>query len=124
MFRLLGLPTKYWSDRVNSVDPGELYQLADNRIPEMLKTIRAVVPISLFSNIHLGNVLPALGIDPGLFTHIMNAGMVKEPKPALEDFYKMIELSRLPPNEILYIGDHVAKDVYPAKQVGIQAGLV
>lgn len=59
-----------------------------------------------------------------LFTHVISAGMIKEPKPALDGYYKMIEFSVLPPNEILYIGDDVGKDVLPAKQVGILTGLM
>jgi FMN phosphatase YigB (HAD superfamily) len=36
----------------------------------------------------------------------------------------MIELSKIPAQEILYIGDDVGKDVKPAKQVGVKAGLM
>jgi FMN phosphatase YigB (HAD superfamily) len=124
IFRSLGLPGNYWSDKINSVDPSELYKLADESIPEILKKLKEIVPISIFSNIKLGKVLADLGIDTEWFQHILSAGMVKEPKPALDGFYKMIELSQLPPNEILYIGDHVGKDIIPAKKVGIQAGLM
>jgi len=124
IFRSLGLSSNYWSERVNSIDPSELYQLADSAIPEVLGKIRKLVPISLFSNIQLGKILTALNLNPTWFTHVISAGMVKEPKPALDGFYKMIELSGLPAKEILYIGDDVEKDVRPAKQVGIRAGLV
>lgn len=50
--------------------------------------------------------------------------MLTEPKPALEGFYKMVELSNVPAAEILYIGDDIGKDIRPAKQVGVQAGLM
>lgn len=124
IFHSLGKPSGYWSEKVNSVNPKELYQLADNDIPEVLKELKALVPISLFSNIELTRVLPTLGIPVEWFTHILNARMVKQPKPALDGFYKMIELSRLSANEILYIGDHVEKDILPAKSVGLLAGLM
>ena len=68
--------------------------------------------------------MPALGIKLSWFVHILSASMLKEPKPALEGFYKMIELTGLPADEILYIGDHVEKDVRPAKRVGMRAGIV
>src|SRR3989338_6708851 len=59
-----------------------------------------------------------------LFTHLISASEIDAPKPALEGFYKMIELSKLPAEEILYIGDHLEKDVIPAKKVGIKSGVV
>lgn len=124
IFRSLGQTSNFWSERVNSVEPAELYELADKNLPEFLKKLKNFVPISLFSNIQLGKILAALNINPEWFTHIISAGMVKEPKPALDGFYKIIELSGVPAQEILYIGDDVGKDVRPAKQVGIQAGLV
>lgn len=123
-FRSLGKSANFWSERIHSVDPKELYTLADPSVPDILQTLKARLPISIFSNIQLEKILPALGIEPSLFTHILSAGMVKEPKPALDGFYKMIELSQLPPAEILYIGDHVEKDVRPAKRVGIKSGIL
>ena len=69
-------------------------------------------------------MLPSLGIDVSFFTHIISSGMFKKPKPALDGFYKLVELSKLPAKEILYIGDSVGKDILPAKQVGIKTGLM
>lgn len=124
LFRSLGAPSNYWSERIASADPKELYGLFDDRIPEMLKDLSSSLPVSIFSNIQLDRVLPALGIDVKIFSHILSATMVKEPKPALDGYYKMIELSGIAPENILYIGDDVDKDVVPAKKVGIQAGLL
>lgn len=124
LFSSLGLSSKRWSEIINSVPPEELYILAAEKIPSILQEVKLHVPISIFSNIQLKSVLPALGIDPSWFTHTISAGMVEHPKPALDGFYKMIDLSGIPAENILYIGDHVGKDVLPAKQVGIQAGIV
>lgn len=124
IFYSLGKPAGFWSDRVNSVPPSELYRLADPNIPEVLKKIKSLAPISIFSNIKLNNILPAVGINFEWFTHVISGGMVKDPKPALEGFYKIIELSQLPANQILYIGDNIGKDVLPAKKVGLKTGLM
>ena len=124
IFHSLGLSARHWSDQVNSIPPEELYSLAAENIPAILKKLKSIIPISLFSNIKLGSVLPALGIQPAWFTNIVSGEMIKNPKPALDGFYKIIELSHLPPEEILYVGDHVGKDVLPAKKVGIKAGLM
>lgn len=124
VFCSLGLPGSYWLERIASVAPEELYRLADLNIPKGLSEIGKLIPISLFTNVKPGPILQALGIDRSIFRHIVEGGMVKAPKPALEGFYKMIDLTGLPAKEILYIGDDVEKDIRPAKTVGIQAGIV
>lgn len=124
IFRSLGKSPNFWSEQINSIDPSQLYELADPNIPTVLKQIKKIVPISVFSNIQLERILPSLKINPSWFTHVLSAGIVKEPKPALDGFYKMIELSGIPAQEILYIGDDVGKDVIPAKKVGIKSGLM
>ena len=83
-----------------------------------------LIPISIFSNIKLDKIIPALNVDPKLFSYILSASTVGASKPALKGFYKMIELSALQPEEILYIGDDVGKDVIPAKTVGIKTAVV
>lgn len=124
VFRLLGLPANYWSLRMNSVPPNKLYKLADPVIPEVLKKLKNIVPISYFSNIDPTKILPALGVDNNNFTYIIKAGMVREPKPALEGFKKIVEMTHIPVNQILFIGDSLIKDIRPAKQVGLQTGLI
>src|SRR3989338_3462447 len=106
-FCSLGMLADYWSNQVNSVNPRELYCLVDNNIPDVLSKLKDIVPISIFSNINIDKILPALDIDSNLFTHILSGRMVKAPKPSLNGFYKIIELSNLKPEEILYIGDHI-----------------
>jgi len=124
IFRSLGQPASFWSERVNAVEPSELYEMAAKNIPEVLEKLKGIVPISIFSNIQLEKLLGPLGIRSEWFSNILSAAMIKEPKPALDGFYKMVELSEVPAGEILYIGDDVGKDVRPAKQVGIQSGLM
>ena len=124
VFHCLGKPAGFWSEQISFIDPLEIYRLAEPSIPRILGKIRQVVPVSIFSNIELSHVLPALGIKISMFTNIISSGMFKRPKPALDGFYKLIELSELPPNKILYIGDSIGKDVRPAKQLGILTGLM
>lgn len=120
VFRFLGAPTHFWSEHMSTVDPNALYTLAEHDAAHHLEQIKKIVPISIFSNIQLDAVLPALGLDPTLFTHILKS----TPKPALDGFYKIVELSQLQPQEILYVGDQVGKDILPAKQVGLTTGLI
>lgn len=120
LFAALGL-TDVVLDRMR-IEADKLYELADSDIPDVLNTLRKVIPISIFSNNE--PELSALGIDPTWFTHILGPDRIKNPKPALEGFYKMVELSNLPIQEIIFIGDDVDKDLVPAKQVGILTGLL
>ena len=124
VFKTLGMGSSFWSDVVNTINPKTLYYLTDPNIPEVLEKMSKIIPISIFSNINLDKTLPALGINPKWFTHLLYASMIGAPKPALDGFYKMIKLSSLPPEEILYIGDNIGKDVIPAKTVGIKTGVV
>lgn len=124
IFYSLGKPSGWWSSQIAAVDPGKLFQLAEDDIPEVLSKIKQYVPISIFSNINLDQLLPALGIDVSLFDYILSSGMVKRPKPALDGFHKMVQLSQLKPQQILYVGDHETKDIIPAKKVGLRAGII
>ena len=116
-----------FSDTLGSVAtriPRRIYILTDPNIPEVLRELNKIIPISIFSNIKLDKILPDLGVDSKLFSHILSASMVGASKPALKGFYKMIELSKVLPEEILYIGDVFEKDILPAKKVGIKTGTV
>ncbi|OGI93574.1 hypothetical protein A3A03_00390 [Candidatus Nomurabacteria bacterium RIFCSPLOWO2_01_FULL_40_18] len=116
-----------FSDTLASITtriPRRIYVLTDPNISEVLREINKIIPISIFSNIKLDNILPSLDVDPKLFAHILSAGTVGASKPALKGFYKMIELSALSPEEILYIGDILEKDIIPAKKVGLKTASV
>lgn len=121
-FASLGLPSSFLSDHAN--DRRGLYHLTDSNIPRVIGQLKDKFPVSVFSNTRLDTILPDLGIELTWFTHLLGPDTVKNPKPALDGFNKMIELSRIPANQILYIGDDVEKDLSPAKQVGIQTGLL
>ena len=124
LFYALGKSSSYWSDLVQNYKPEELYTLTQNNLPEILQQIKAKVPISLFSNIDPLKILDFYGISSNYFEHIIKAGMVKEPKPHLEGFYKLIEMTNLSAENILYIGDLLNKDILPAKKVGLKTGLM
>jgi FMN phosphatase YigB (HAD superfamily) len=120
----LGLRPGHWADCVEAADPKALYTLADPHIPDVLQKLHAVVPLSMFSNMRMDKLLPAIGLDAAWFTHCLSGSEFKNPKPALDGFYKMIELSNLPPDQILFIGDSVQKEILPAKKVGMITGIV
>lgn len=124
VFKSLGKLSGFWSGIIDAVNPSTLYYLIDKNIPEVLEQMSKIIPISIFSNIDLEKTLPPLNIKPKWFTHILSASKLDNLKPALEGFYKVIELSGVSPEEILYIGDEFEKDIVPAKKVGIKTGVV
>lgn len=124
IFTSLGFPAGYLADAMNVVPPNELYSLTDPEIPEVIQKLQNVFPVSIFSNNRMDSILPALGVNLNWFTHILGPRDVKKPKPDLEGFRKMVEVSQVLPGEILYIGDDVHKDLMPAMEVGITTGLL
>ncbi len=124
VFTSLGLPAGHLADCIAVVDPNELYSLTDSDIPDILHELNTIRPISIFSNNKLDVILPSLGVDVTLFTHILGPHDVEKPKPALDGFYKMVQLSNVESREVLYVGDDVHKDLLPAKEVGITTGLL
>ena len=124
VFAAAGLPAGYLADCMSVVDPKKLYTIMDTNIPDIIRHLKDILPVSILSNNKLNVILPALEVDTKWFTYILGPDVVKNPKPALDGFHKIIELSKLKPDEILYIGDDVHKDLIPAKTVGIKTGLL
>jgi FMN phosphatase YigB (HAD superfamily) len=122
VFASLGLPAGYLSDCVN--DRAELYHLTDPEVPRVIETLHKKLPLSIFSNTRLETTLPSLGIKLEWLTHILGPDRIKNPKPALDGFRMMVELSGVVPEGILFIGDDVQKDLMPAKDLDIKTGLL
>ncbi len=126
VFRSLGLPSDYWQTKLMTMDEAKYYK-PDERVYGTLKLLKAQYPISIFSNVKQAKILSLLkilGIDPKWFIYLLTGDDVPERKPALDGFYKIIELSNVPPNQLLYVGDRVKADILPAKSVGMQSALV
>ncbi|HTE22118.1 MAG TPA: HAD family hydrolase [Candidatus Limnocylindria bacterium] len=126
VFRSLGLPSDYWQHYFNSLDETKYFK-PSQEINDTLKQLKQIVPISVFTNVKLERLtatLKAIEIDPAWFTVLLTGDDIKERKPALDGFHLMIERSKLPPENLLYVGDRVDVDVKPAKAVGIQTCLL
>lgn len=119
----LGFPKGYWSEKVLA-RAEEFYSLKHPDIPNILNSLRQRRPLSMFSNLRVKGFLPKLGINSEWFTHFISSADIAYPKPALDGFVKAVELSELPAENLLFIGDDVEKELVPAKTVGMQTGLV
>ena len=69
-------------------------------------------------------ILATMEIPRSIFKYILTIEQVGRPKPDLGGFRKVVELSDVQPNEILFVGDRVRTDIIPAKTVGMQTALV
>lgn len=123
-FTQLGKESTYWSDKIHSANPRELMRLIDKDAPGVFNALKEILPISVWSNIRVREVLPVFDINPDWFTHILGPDEVKKPKPSLDGFHLLIERSEMRPEHILFVGDSLDKEIRPAHSLGIQTGLI
>ncbi len=125
-FSSLGLPSDYWQQHFAAMDEEKYYE-PDERVYGTLAKLKDIVPISVFTNAkpeRLQRTLTVIQVDPNWFTHTLTGDDVQQRKPALEGFHKMIEITGLPSEQVLYVGDRVSADILPAKEVGMRTALV
>ena len=65
-----------------------------------------------------GELLRGLGLPADLIVTSAEWGVAK-PQP--EFFHRVLEEARAAPDETLYVGDHPANDIFPAKAAGLRA---
>lgn len=126
VFRSLGQPSDYWMKALDEMDFTTVLR-PDPTVYQTMDKLKDIVPVSLFTNFvryRIDGILDHLQIPPSSFTHVITGDDIAERKPALDGFYAMIERTGIPAQQLLYVGDRVAVDVRPAKQVGIQTCLL
>ncbi len=88
---------------------------------EVLKKLSRHFPLVVITN---GNVLlERIGLD-GHFKHVLKAGNGRRMKPAPDMFRMMAAQLKLPPSQILHVGDDVTTDVFGAIRNGYQAAWI
>ena len=125
-FTHLGKPSDFWQIHLAQIDKTPFYA-PDERVYKTLDQLKDIVPISLFSNIKTEEIIRSLNIievNPEWFTNILSGDDVANRKPHVDGFHRIVELSQLPAQQILYVGDKVNADILPAKAVGLQTCLV
>lgn len=126
VFRSLGKESGFWMKALDSMDFTSVLK-PDSQVFQTLHELKERVPISIFTNFHkekLVNLLEYLEIQPSWFQNLLSGDDIAERKPALDGFHEMIRLSRLNPEEIIYVGDRVDVDIKPAKSVGMKTCLI
>lgn len=126
VFTSLGKPSGFWMHYYAQIDQNEFYE-PEADVYTTVDRLRAIVPVSLFTNDRLENAtktLAVVNVDIHWFTHILSGDDVQNRKPALDGFHMMVEKSGTPVGQILYVGDRVDVDIKPAKSVGMLTCLV
>lgn len=126
VFRSLGQPSDFWMHAFEEMDVTTFLK-PDPIVTKTLASLKDQLPISIFTNFKREKVLALLEhleIPASSFTHILSGDDVPERKPALHGFHRMIELSGVPAEQIVYVGDRVDVDIKPAKQLGMKTCLI
>jgi len=96
-----------------------------------VKLIRSLnkmgVKNSIYSNspkAYVLKVIGLLGFRPSDFAYILSAKEAGHKKPDLGGFHKLIKISGILAEEILFVGDRLAVDILPAKKVGLRTAIV
>ena len=89
---------------------------------EVLQQLAERCPLALVSNFYgnIHTVLREFGFD-GLFQQVIESAVVGVRKPDPRIFLMGVEALQMCPDEVIVVGDSIAKDIVPAHQVGCQA---
>lgn len=118
----LGIDRLEMHESLAELDPGQFLQ-PDKKLNAILKRLGDQFELGVITNMiekFLDKILSALEIDRAFFKYIVSVDNTKQSKPYLEPFLKAIELSGLMPDECVYVGDSLTKDMIPAKQAGMK----
>ncbi|MCD7440478.1 HAD family hydrolase [Streptomyces lincolnensis] len=102
--------------RGESLDETDLYDDVRPALSELRKLgVRVVIAGNQTSRV--GELLRDLDLPADL---IVTSGDWGVAKPQAEFFERVLEVARAVPEATLYVGDHPANDIYPAKAAGLR----
>ncbi len=127
IFASLGKPKEYWHSHRNKLKV-TTYLESEKRTVEMFKQFSKLnATHGIFTDNMLDEtkkILTTMEIPLSIFKYILTIEQVGRPKPNLGGFKKVVELSGVKAEEILFVGDRIHTDILPAKAVGMQTALV
>ncbi|MDD9953204.1 MAG: HAD family hydrolase [Candidatus Woesearchaeota archaeon] len=107
---------------VAEIDPRNFLQ-KDERLQQMIASLAASYKLGVITNILEKNflaILDALGVPKEQFSYLVTADKVTKSKPYPEPFEKAVALAGVAPEECVYVGDSLKKDLIPAKNIGMK----
>jgi FMN phosphatase YigB (HAD superfamily) len=118
----LGISRLDMQEDMALVDPGAFLE-PDPKLNMMLQKLSQNYELGIITNVlkkAVDKILSALALDSGMFTHFVSVDNTQNSKPHSEPFLKAIKLSDNKPEQCVYVGDSITKDLIPAKQVGMK----
>ncbi|MFH1127757.1 MAG: HAD family hydrolase [archaeon] len=109
-------------DALSAVVPKQ-YVNPDERLAQMLYRLHNRFELGVITNIRerlLNDILDALQVDKACFRHIVSVDNTTHSKPDIEPFMKAMKLCGFEPDECVYVGDSLTKDMVPAKRAGMR----
>ena len=94
----------------------------DSKLDGIMGRLAENYHLGIITNIlrkFLRNILEALRLDPRHFTFIVSVDNTENSKPHQEPFLKALDMAKVSPDECVYVGDSLTKDMIPAKSVGM-----
>lgn len=102
--------------RGEAIDESDLY---DDVRPALgtLRELGVRVIVAGNQTAHAGDLLRALNLPADL---VVTSGEWGVAKPAPEFFARVVDVAQAAPHATVYVGDHPANDVFPAKAAGLR----
>lgn len=95
----------------------------DEKLNIIIKRMNENYQLGIITNIlekFLNDILETLRINKNYFKYLVTVDNTNKSKPHEEPFLKALQLSKCKPEECVYIGDSLTKDIIPAKKVGMK----
>ncbi len=127
VFQALGKGKDFWQNELDQIDVCSFIQKDEKTVKMFKRFAKLDLLHSIFTNRnseYTKKILSHLGISASLFSSFVTNEDITHPKPHQEGFLRMITMSNVKPNEILFVGDRLETDVLPAKKVGLKTALV
>jgi HAD superfamily hydrolase (TIGR01549 family) len=105
-----------------AMEPDQFLQ-PNKELNTLLTALSRDYTLGIITNIlkqQLFKVLRALAVDVEHFTHIVSSDITSKSKPDHEPFLKALEISGVQPDECVYVGDSLTKDMVPAREAGLR----
>ncbi len=118
----LGVSRLDMQEALTEIDVKKFLQ-PDRELDIILERLHGQFEVGIITNIlrkFLYNILDALEIDKNYFRYVVSVDNTRNSKPHEEPFLTAIELSGLAPEECVYVGDSLTKDMMPAKKIGMK----
>ncbi|MCA9371373.1 HAD family hydrolase [Candidatus Woesebacteria bacterium] len=122
----LGVSRMDMQEYIARIDAHDFLQ-PDERLKIMLESMSKHYTLGIITNVLekvVLNVLEALAVPSGYFTHFVTVDNTSKSKPDPEPFQKALELAQCSPESCVYVADSLTKDIIPAQNVGMKTVLI